>query len=256
RERAGQAAPVGLVAGGAVVEVGLLARRSIRGSGALAEGLVGTAGEQEGNAEGERQAFHQRTPDSNAGKLRANVFNRDSCPGSRPPPLIRIKSARPGSTNVPHRRRLRGECGSFRTWRPGVRVSGPIHLLQLPLIVALATGAEPPVPDGDGVATLDAVVVVSSRVPEPLSQVVASVAQVEREELDRHLVRDPEGLVRYMPGVEVVSEGNRFGTRGFSIRGLEGNRVRIVVDGVPLADAYSIGQFASAGRDLVDLEAV
>src|SRR3546814_3122757 len=93
-------------------------------------------------------------------------------------------------------------------------------------------------------------------VPEPLSQVVASVAQVEREELDRHLVRDPEGLVRYMPGVEVVSEGNRFGTRGFSIRGLEGNRVRIVVDGVPLADAYSIGQFASAGRDLVDLEAV
>src|SRR3546814_2197489 len=37
---------------------------------------------------------------------------------------------------------------------------------------------------------------------------------------------------------------------------LEGNRVRIVVDGVPLADAYSIGQFASAGRDLVDLEAV
>lgn len=137
------------------------------------------------------------------------------------------------------------------------RVAGPIHLLQLPLIVALATGAEPPAPDGDGVATLDAVVVVvSSRVPEPLSQVVASVAQVEREELDRHLVRDPEGLVRYMPGVEVVSEGNRFGTRGFSIRGLEGNRVRIVVDGVPLADAYSIGQFASAGRDLVDLEAV
>src|SRR3546814_3645883 len=72
------------------------------------------------------------------------------------------------------------------------RVAGPIHLLQLPLIVALATGAEPPAPDGDGVATLDAVVVVvSSRVPEPLSQVVASVAQVEREELDRHLVRDP-----------------------------------------------------------------
>src|SRR5690606_29070771 len=44
--------------------------------------------------------------------------------------------------------------------------------------------------------------------------------------------------------------------RGFSIRGLEGNRVRIVVDGVPLADAYSIGRFASAGGDLVDLEAV
>src|SRR5690606_5720333 len=83
---------------------------------------------------------------------------------------------------------------------------------------------------------LDTVVVVSSRAPEPISQVVASVAQVEREELDRRLVRDPESLVRYVPGVEVVSEPNRFGNRGFSIRGLEGNRVRIVVDGVPLAD--------------------
>src|SRR5690606_12899957 len=31
---------------------------------------------------------------------------------------------------------------------------------------------------------------------------------------------------------------------------------RIVVDGIPLADDYSIGQFASAGRDLVDMEAV
>src|SRR3546814_12168630 len=83
------------------------------------------------------------------------------------------------------------------------RVAGPIHLLQLPLIVALATGAEPPAPVGDGVAPLDAVVVVvSSRVPEPLSQVVASVAQVERAELDRPLVRDPDGLVRSWLGVD------------------------------------------------------
>ena len=104
--------------------------------------------------------------------------------------------------------------------------------------------------------TLDTVVVVSSRVAEPISQVVSSVAAIGREDLDRRLVRDPDSLVRHVPGVEVVSEGHRFGARGFSIRGLEGNRVRIVVDGIPLADDYSIGQFASAGRDLVDLEAV
>ena len=135
-------------------------------------------------------------------------------------------------------------------------------VLVMPLLLALGGAgvetepAAAPGQDGE-VTTLDTlVVVVSSRAPEPISQVVASVAQVGREELDRRLVRDPESLVRYVPGVEVVSEGNRFGTRGFSIRGLEGNRVRIVVDGIPLADAYSIGQFASAGRDLVDLEAV
>ncbi len=133
--------------------------------------------------------------------------------------------------------------------------STPRWLLLLVLLPAWAFAEESASPEPEP-KTLDAVVVVASRAAEPLSQVVASVAQVEREELDRHLVRDPESLVRYVPGVEVVSEGNRFGTRGFSIRGLDGNRVRIVVDGIPLADDYSIGQFASAGRDLVDLEAV
>ncbi|MCW5581212.1 MAG: TonB-dependent hemoglobin/transferrin/lactoferrin family receptor [Luteimonas sp.] len=116
--------------------------------------------------------------------------------------------------------------------------------------------AEGPSPGDDAITTLDTVVVVSSRVAEPISQVVSSVATVEREDMDRRLARDPESLMRYVPGVEVVSDGDRFGTRGFSIRGLDGNRVRIVVDGIALADDYSIGQFASAGRDLVDLEAV
>lgn len=116
---------------------------------------------------------------------------------------------------------------------------------------SVAATPTPPAP-----ARLDSIVVVASRAPEPLSQVVSSVAQIEREELDRHLVRDLEGLTRYVPGVSVARDNHRFGDNGFSIRGLEGNRVRILIDGIPLADAYSIGQFASAGRDLVDLEAV
>ncbi len=111
----------------------------------------------------------------------------------------------------------------------------------------------PPAKEADA-AKLDSIVVVASRAPEPLSQVVASVAQVERADLDRYLTHDLEGLTRYVPGISVPREGHRFGSDGFAIRGLEGNRVRILVDGVPLADAYRIGQFASAGRDMVDLE--
>src|SRR3546814_2120217 len=87
------------------------------------------------------------------------------------------------------------------------RVAGPIHLLQLPLIVALATGAEPPAPDGDGVATLDAVVVVvSSRVPEPLSQVVASVAQVRSEEHTSEL----QSLMRNSYAVFCLTQKNAY----------------------------------------------
>ena len=134
------------------------------------------------------------------------------------------------------------------------------RLLSLALLpgIALADGNVDTDAAGDaaGPAVLDSIVVVASRAAEPLSQVVASVAQVERDDMERHLVRDLDGLVRYVPGIGVTRDNHRFGSGGFSIRGLEGNRVRILIDDIPLADAYSIGQFASAGRDLVDLEAV
>ncbi|HNR22554.1 MAG TPA: TonB-dependent hemoglobin/transferrin/lactoferrin family receptor [Steroidobacteraceae bacterium] len=133
-----------------------------------------------------------------------------------------------------------------------------VRLLPFALLPGIAvgqSGVEVSAEGADSMA-LDTVVIVASRVAEPLSQVVASVAQVERADLDRHLVRDLEGLTRYVPGVDVTRDSHRFGSNGFSIRGLEGNRVRILIDDIPLADAYSIGQFASAGRDLVDLEAI
>lgn len=133
--------------------------------------------------------------------------------------------------------------------------SGSFLIATVTLALTAATAPAAPLPASEG-AELDTIVVVASRAPEPLSQVVASVAQVDRDDLDRHLVRDLNGLTRYIPGVGVVADGHRFGSRGFSIRGLDGNRVRVLIDGITLADAFSIGQFASAGRDLVDLEAV
>ena len=139
-------------------------------------------------------------------------------------------------------------------------VPGRLRFLLLAAAIAAIPVAAAPVGEEEAaeapVRTLDSVVVVASRAAEPLSQVVASVAQVDREQLDRYLVRDPDSLVRYVPGVAVTSDPDRFGARGFAIRGLEGNRVRILVDGIPLADSYSVGQFSSAGRDLVDLEAI
>ena len=139
-------------------------------------------------------------------------------------------------------------------------VPGRLRFLLLAAAIAAVPVAAAPVGEEEAaeapIRTLDSVVVVASRAAEPLSQVVASVAQVDREQLDRYLVRDPDSLVRYVPGVAVTSDPDRFGARGFGIRGLEGNRVRILVDGIPLADSYSVGQFSSAGRDLVDLEAI
>ena len=164
-------------------------------------------------------------------------------------------ASRIGLTHVNAPRRARSENANrseVQCMRPCVPGS---VLLLMPVLLA-ASGGAAPAEGTEAITTLDTVVVVSSRAPEPISQVVASVSKVGREELDRQFVRDPSSLVRYVPGVSVTADGHRFGTRGFSIRGLEGNRVRILVDGIALADDYSIGQFASAGRDLVDLEAI
>lgn len=130
----------------------------------------------------------------------------------------------------------------------------------IPLILGLfvtATVADEADDDGDGDSDdIPRMVVVASRAPEPLAQVAASVGIVDRDEIERHLLQDIGGLVRYIPGVRVDDDATRFGRQGFSIRGLGGNRVRVEVDGVPLPDTFAVGQFASAGRDLADLEVV
>ncbi len=121
--------------------------------------------------------------------------------------------------------------------------------------LASANAGDPVAPASDKQpVTLERVVVVASRVTEPLSQVVGSVSVIDREEMDIHRVQDIADLMRYEPGVAVISDATRFGLEGYSIRGLEGNRVRIEFDGVPVPDAFAIGSFSAAGRDLVDTE--
>lgn len=104
--------------------------------------------------------------------------------------------------------------------------------------------------------TLDRVVVVASKVAEPARQLVGTVSEIDRATMERRQVQTIADLVRYEPGVDALGDGHRFGWQGFAIRGLDGNRVGMEVDGVPVADAFSVGEFAAAGRDLLDIDAV
>ena len=103
---------------------------------------------------------------------------------------------------------------------------------------------------------LNQIVVVARRAPEPLSQVVSSVSLIDREQFEARLAIDAADLVRYVPGLRMDSEPNRFGSQGVSIRGLGGNRVRVEIDGVPLPEAFAVGQFAAAGRDFGELAGI
>ncbi len=130
----------------------------------------------------------------------------------------------------------------------------------IPLALSLSTLMTPTGPthaEASADATrLDQIVVVARRAPEPLSQVVSSVSLVDREQFEARLAVDAADLVRYVPGLRMDSEPNRFGSQGVSIRGLGGNRVRVEIDGVPLPEAFAVGQFAAAGRDFGELAGI
>ncbi len=106
---------------------------------------------------------------------------------------------------------------------------------------------------------LDQIVVTATLNERPLKDVANDVSVIDADEIDRRQVQGLADLLRYEPGVSANGAdigGGRFGTSGISIRGLGGNRVRLEVDGIAVPDAFEIGSFSSAGRDVVDVDAL
>lgn len=102
-------------------------------------------------------------------------------------------------------------------------------------------------------AVLDAVIVVATRSEGTVADAPATIGVVPRQEIERTQAQDLRDLFRYEPSVTVSGGYGRFGLGDVRIRGLGGNRVQLQVDGVNVADAFSIGSFASADRDAVDV---
>ena len=94
---------------------------------------------------------------------------------------------------------------------------------------------------------------VSTRQPRNLSEVTGTITVIDRDRIERDVALDIQDLVRYEPGVDVDGGGTRFGFGGFRIRGLSGNRTAIVIDNVPAADRFTVGNFADSGRGLLEL---
>ncbi|RFF26295.1 MULTISPECIES: TonB-dependent receptor [unclassified Wenzhouxiangella] len=100
---------------------------------------------------------------------------------------------------------------------------------------------------------LDPITVVAHRQPRQLSEVAGTVTVIGEERLSRDMVFDAADLVRYEPGVDLDGGGTRFGFNGFRIRGIGGNRTAVVIDNVPVADQFDVGNFANTGRGLLEL---
>lgn len=107
-----------------------------------------------------------------------------------------------------------------------------------------------------GVVALEQITVSATRQAQDIATVPSSVSVHGRAELDRQNVNNIRDLVRYEPGVSVGGAGQRAGTTGYNIRGIDGNRILTQVDGVEVPDNYFSGPYANTHRNYVDPEIV
>jgi hemoglobin/transferrin/lactoferrin receptor protein len=99
---------------------------------------------------------------------------------------------------------------------------------------------------------IDEIVVVANRAERSIRDVAANVTVLSEEDFGVELATSISDVLRYTPGIDYEGAGTRFGTEGFNIRGIGGNRVALLIDGVPLSDQFDVGGFSNATRDFVD----
>lgn len=120
----------------------------------------------------------------------------------------------------------------------------------------------------DSNAKLPQIVVVSgNRYEQLIENIPLSIDVAEQKELERLNILTIRGLVKNLPNVEMKRSPARFtvtgvgnstgrdGNAGFSIRGQDGNRVLMLIDGVRLPRSYINGSNAF-GRDSVSMNLI
>lgn len=106
------------------------------------------------------------------------------------------------------------------------------------------------------VVALPQMTVSATRQEQAVNSVPSTVTVHDRADLDRQNVNNIRDLVRYEPGVSVGGAGQRAGTTGYNIRGIDGDRVLTQVDGVEVPDGFFSGPYAQTRRNYVDPEIV
>jgi len=107
--------------------------------------------------------------------------------------------------------------------------------------------------EGLQIETIDQIVVVASKSERSIRDVAANVTVVSRDDIADNLATSTADVFRYSPGIDYEASGSRFGTEGVNIRGIGGNRVAMLIDGVPLSDQFDIGSyFRGRGAELDD----
>ena len=110
-----------------------------------------------------------------------------------------------------------------------------------PLVLTLLVGTPAMAANAAAADTesIEETVIVASRVPTPLSRIGVSVSVTDRETLEVLGYSDIADFLDLQPGVSVTRDGGPGKSASVRIRGEEGFRTRVVLDGIDIADPSS-----------------
>lgn len=103
-------------------------------------------------------------------------------------------------------------------------------------------------------AEIEPVVVTADRNAQTLDKAAPNVSVIGRKTLNQASAQNLDDIMMYESGVNVPSDNNRRGHAGINIRGIDGNRILMMVDGVRIPESYAGGgsNGAISGRDMVE----
>lgn len=115
-------------------------------------------------------------------------------------------------------------------------------------------------------AVLPLITVSATRTERSTDDVPATVTVYNADKIQRADARDLKDLLSEEVDVSVRANASRFtaagsstgraGNEGINIRGLEGNQVLMVVDGIRVPNAFAFGPFATGRADFFDVDAL
>ncbi len=99
---------------------------------------------------------------------------------------------------------------------------------------------------------IEQIIVVANKAERSIRSVAANVTILSQDQFELEMANSIADVLRYTPGIDYEAAGTRFGTEGVNIRGIGGNRVALLVDGIPMSDQFDVGSFSNATRDFVN----
>jgi vitamin B12 transporter len=119
------------------------------------------------------------------------------------------------------------------------------------LAVRDSTAADPQIP----AAQLDPVVVTAARTPTPVKQIGSNVSVVTAEDIKMRQFFDVADMLRYVPGLDVIRNGDIGQSTSVFIRGADSRHTLVLIDGIEANDPADPGgrfDFANLMVDDID----